>query len=62
MSIILAPPIIVLIKDAWPGQSTKVNYIYFYLFYLTICWNDWLFCGTFVKNAENPKSNVIFLS
>ena len=27
MSMMLAPPIIVFIKDAWPGQSTRVNWM-----------------------------------
>lgn len=27
MSMILAPPIIVFMREAWPGQSTRVNYM-----------------------------------
>ena len=53
ISIIWAPPIIVLIKDACPGQSTNVNCKYSYLIYLS---NR---VGTPVKKAENPRSNVI---
>jgi hypothetical protein len=44
---------IVLIREACPGQSTKVNCKYYYL----------IFCskrvGTRVKKAEKPKSSVI---
>lgn len=44
---------IVLSKEACPGQSTNVNckYYYFNLFYN--------FYGILVKNAEKPKSKVI---
>jgi len=55
-SMIWAPPIIVLIKDAWPGQSTRVNCKYY----------SFILCsrrvGTLVKKAEKPKSSVIPLS
>lgn len=52
-SIICAPPIIVLIKDAWPGQSTSVNWRYYSLIYLSNL------VGTRVKKAEKPKSKVM---
>lgn len=50
-SIIWTPPMTVLIKDAWPGQSTNVNCKYGYLTSKR--------SGVFVKNAEKPKSRVI---
>lgn len=50
---IWAPPIIVLIKDAWPGQSTRVNWKYFYF---TLVYN---YSDTRVINEEKPKSKVI---
>jgi len=53
MSMICAPPIIVLIRDAWPGQSTRVNCRY----YSFSCWSNLV--GTLVKNAEKPRSRVI---
>jgi len=53
ISMIWAPPIIVFISDAWPGQSTSVNCKYSYLIYLSIL------VGTLVKNAEKPRSKVI---
>ena len=53
MSIIWAPPIIVLIKEAWPGQSTKVNCKYCYFSYPSNL------VGTLVKKAEKPRSRVI---
>lgn len=53
ISIIWAPPIIVFNNEAWPGQSTNVNCKYYYLAF----WVN--FYGILVKNAENPKSNVI---
>lgn len=52
-SIIWAPPIMVRIKDAWPGQSTSVNWRYYSLIYLSNL------VGTRVKKAENPRSRVI---
>ena len=52
-SMIWAPPIIVLIKDAWPGQSTRVNWKYFYF---TLVYN---YSDTRVINEEKPKSKVI---
>lgn len=52
-SIICAPPIIVRIREAWPGQSTRVNWKYFYL---TFIYNS---SETRVINDENPKSRVI---
>lgn len=52
-SIICAPPIIVLIRSAWPGQSTNVNCKY--LAYVYFSNRN----GTYVKNAENPRSIVI---
>lgn len=55
-SIICAPPIIVLIKEAWPGQSTRVNCKYSYFISLSKR------VGTLVKKAEKPKSRVIPLS
>ena len=55
-SIIDAPPKIVFIKEAWPGQSTRVNWIYLAL------QSGYLWDGNFVKNAENPRSRVIPLS
>lgn len=56
MSMIWAPPIIVLINDACPGQSTSVNCRYYSL---SSCSNR---MGTLVKNAEKPKSRVMPLS
>ena len=56
MSIICAPPIIVLIRDAWPGQSTSVNCRYCYFSY---CYSR---VGTLVKKAEKPRSRVMPLS
>ena len=53
MSIIWAPPIIVLIKDAWPGQSTNVNCKYSSLIYFSNL------VGTPVKKAEKPRSSVM---
>lgn len=53
MSMIWAPPMIVLSSDPWPGQSTSVNWRYYYL---TLVAN---FYGIRVRNAENPKSRVI---
>lgn len=52
---ICAPPIIVFNREAWPGQSTKVNCKYYYFPF------NWFinFSGIFIKNAENPKSSVI---
>lgn len=55
-SIIWAPPMIVRIKDAWPGQSTKVNWKYFYFTLVSSS------SGTRVIKDEKPKSNVIPLS
>lgn len=53
MSMIWAPPMIVLSSDPWPGQSTNVNWRYYYL---TLVAN---FYGIRVRNAENPKSRVM---
>lgn len=53
MSIIWAPPMIVLIREACPGQSTSVNCKYSSL----ICWSNLV--GTLVKKAEKPRSRVI---
>lgn len=53
ISIIWAPPIIVLNKDACPGQSTKVNWRYYYFIF------PYKFNGNLVWKAENPKSRVI---
>ena len=60
-SIIEAPPIIVFIRLAWPGQSTKVNWIYSDPFNFSLCFslNQ---SGIFTTKAENPKSSVIPLS
>lgn len=55
-SIICAPPIIVLMRDAWPGQSTRVNWRYYSLISLSNL------VGTLVKNAEKPRSRVMPLS
>ena len=52
-SIICAPPMIVRIKDAWPGQSTRVNWRYYSLISLSNL------VGTRVKNAEKPRSKVM---
>ena len=57
----LAPPIIVFINDACPGQSTNVNYKYWYAS------RAWECCslnqsGISMIKAENPRSNVIPLS
>lgn len=50
---ICAPPMIVRMSDACPGQSTKVNCRYSYLIYLSNL------VGTLVKNAEKPRSRVM---
>lgn len=55
-SIICAPPIIVLIKDAWPGQSTNVNWRYFSFIFVSN------YSDTLVINDEKPRSNVMPLS
>lgn len=55
-SIIWAPPIIVLIREAWPGQSTSVNCK---KFCFTFVYN---YAGTLVMKEEKPKSRVIPLS
>lgn len=52
-SMIWAPPIIVLISEACPGQSTSVNWKYFYLSLASSV------SGTRVTNEENPRSRVI---
>lgn len=56
ISMIWAPPIIVFIKEACPGQSTNVNWKNYYFMILSNL------IGTLVKNAENPRSRVIPLS
>ena len=56
ISMIWAPPIMVLIKDACPGQSTKVNCRYYSLI------SPSNLIGTLVKKAEKPKSRVMPLS
>lgn len=56
MSMIWAPPMMVFIKEACPGQSTNVNWKYYYLIYLSNL------VGTLVKKAEKPRSSVIPLS
>lgn len=53
---IWAPPMIVRIRDACPGQSTNVNWKYLHL---TLVSNS---SGTLVMNEEKPKSKVIPLS
>ena len=53
ISMICAPPMMVRMSDACPGQSTKVNWRYSYLIYLSNL------VGTLVKNAEKPRSRVI---
>jgi len=60
-SMIEAPPITVHIKDAWPGQSTKVIYrcVNFSSFGECLSLNQ---SGIFITKAENPKSKVIPLS
>lgn len=50
---IWAPPIIVRMSDACPGQSTRVNCKYSYLM------RDSKRVGTLVKKAENPRSKVM---
>ena len=52
-SIICAPPMMVRIRDAWPGQSTRVNWRYYSLIYLSNL------VGTRVKKAEKPRSKVM---
>ena len=52
-SIICAPPIIVRINEAWPGQSTNVNWKNFYLTFV------YSYSGTLVINDEKPRSKVI---
>lgn len=52
-SMICAPPIIVRIREACPGQSTKVNWKYFYFTFV------YSYYGTRVINEEKPKSKVI---
>jgi len=54
ISMICAPPIIVRIKEACPGQSTKVNWRYSSLTLKRV--------GVREKKAEKPKSRVIPLS
>lgn len=56
ISMICAPPMIVLMREAWPGQSTRVNCRYYSFIYLSNL------VGTLVKKAENPRSRVIPLS
>ena len=60
-SIIEAPPIIVFIRLACPGQSTKVNWIYSNPFTFSLCFSINQE-GIFTTNAENPKSSVMPLS
>jgi len=52
MSMIKFPPIIVLIKELCPGQSTnvRINPSMFFSF---------SFSGASIDNAENPRSSVI---
>lgn len=52
-SMIWAPPMIVRIKEACPGQSTRVNWKYFYF---TFASN---YSETRVVNEEKPRSRVI---
>jgi hypothetical protein len=56
ISIICAPPIIVLSNDACPGQSTSVNCNHYYF---TFTYKN---SGILLWKAENPKSRVIPLS
>lgn len=53
ISMIWAPPIIVLISDACPGQSTSVNWRYLLGSWCSIGW------GMRVKKEEKPRSRVI---
>lgn len=55
-SIICAPPMIVRMSEAWPGQSTRVNWKYFYLTFVSSS------SETLVTKDENPKSRVMPLS
>lgn len=52
ISIIWAPPIIVLIRDAWPGQSTSVNCRTSYGYFFKCS-------GIGTRNEEKPRSSVI---
>ena len=49
---------IVLMREAWPGQSTRVNWTDWYLLVLEL--DRWVGNGTL--NEEKPRSSVIPLS
>ena len=62
-SMILAPPIMVFMRLACPGQSTRVNYKYSYCYKTGFsAWIARNHSGMAIINAEKPKSKVIPLS
>mmetsp|Transcript_25297 Transcript_25297/g.84794 ORF Transcript_25297/g.84794 Transcript_25297/m.84794 type:complete len:303 (-) Transcript_25297:116-1024(-) len=54
MSMICAPPMTVRMRDAWPGQSTSVNWRWLYS---GLC--RAMCSGTSARKAEKPRSSVM---